>query len=55
MASLIEIDQNRKLIAWYLDKAPLYTAEFWQDLRNNEIYPFVNLYNNGDIIEFEDE
>jgi hypothetical protein len=41
-----------KNISWYLDDELLYGSSFWKEMYNVEIYPFVNLYTNGDTVEF---
>jgi hypothetical protein len=46
------IDMTRKNISWYLDDDLLYGSSFWKEMYNVEIYPFVNLYTNGDTVEF---
>ena len=46
------INMTHKNISWYLDDELLYGSSFWKEMYNVEIYPFVNLYTNGDTVEF---
>lgn len=47
----VEIDTRKNKIAWSLDEVLLHRAEIAKELANADIYPLINLYNEGDIVE----
>lgn len=47
----VEIDTRKNKIAWFLDDVLLHRADIAKELANADIYPIVNLYNEGDIVE----
>lgn len=47
----VEIDTSKNKIAWFLDDVLLHKADIAKELASTDMYPFVNLYNEGDIVE----
>ena len=47
------VDQDKKEVEWHLNGSHLFTSSFTDKMKeDNVIYFFVQLYNNGDTVEF---
>lgn len=51
----IEINMNKKSLSWFHNDSFLCEAQITKELTAFDIYPMVNLYTNGDTIEFLDK
>lgn len=48
---MVQIDTRKNKIAWFLDDVLLHRADITKELTNTDMYPFINMYSQGDIVE----
>ena len=47
----VEVDTMNNKIAWFSDDVLIHRTDITKELVSTDMYPFVNMYSEGDIVE----